>query len=136
MKNRVFTLAMSLGLATLSTFAVSQAPTISEQHRSGWEEGSRQEAQGLKDLQKSQKALTRANERVLEAQKKRDNSRVNSDRASAEFQRLVRSMPQFTDPSIAESWAREVNTAAADWAKFEGRNQESKTELDNALRGS
>jgi hypothetical protein len=41
-------------------------------------------------------------------------------------------MPQFTDPSIAERWAREVNTAAADWAKFEGRNQESKTELDKA----
>ena len=107
---------------------------VTGKYQSAWDKGSKLEAQGLKELEKAKQDLIRYSADVVSAQNKRDTSRARSDNASAEFRKLVNNSGYFTDAAEAARWARQVEKAAAEWAKYDDRRGDGRADLGEATK--
>lgn len=134
--------AASLAIATTALPAVAIAqdamavPTIvvTGKYQERWEKGSKLEAEGLGDLEEAKKNLVRYSADVVDGQNKRDGSGDQSDNASAEFRKLTSNMAQFSDGKEASRWARQVEKAASNWAKYDNRRGDGRNELNKAMK--
>ena len=77
---------------------------------------------------------TRISADVVDAQNKRDSSRNRSDNASAEFRKLTSNITYFSDAEEATRWARQVDKAASQWAKYDDHRGDGRKDLDKATK--
>ncbi|MGN3974196.1 hypothetical protein [Tsuneonella sp. SYSU-LHT278] len=103
-------------------------------YQKDWDKGSKLEAEGLVALEKAKKDLVRYSADVVDAQNKRDGSRARSEHAAAEFRKLTSNITYFSDAEEAARWARQVEKAASQWAKYAERRGDGRKELDAATR--
>lgn len=140
MKSILAAAGLVLAATTLPAVAVAQdsmaAPAIvvTGKYQKDWDKGSKVEADGIKELEKAKKALIGYSAEVVNAQNKRDSSRARAENASAEFRKLTASTTYFSDAAEAARWARQVDKAAAEWAKFDDRRGDGRAELDKAMK--
>lgn len=129
--------AIALAMAGLPVAAAAQnAPAnpqivVSGKFQKDWDKGSKLEAEGLKDLQQAQRDLVGYSADVVNAQDKRDTSNKRAENARDAFQNLT-ARPFFSDPEEARKWAKQVESAATDWAKFDARREDGAKELRKA----
>lgn len=130
----------ALAIAGLPTVGLAQesdptsAIVVTAKHQGLWDKGSKLEAQGLKDLESAKKKLIGYSADVVGAQNKRDSSRSRAENASAEFRKLTTSVTYFSDPQEAARWARQVDKAAAEWAKYDDRRGDGRQDLDKGVK--
>lgn len=140
MKSILAAAGLVLAATAMPVTAIAQdtmsAPTIvvTGKYQKDWDKGSKLEAQGIKELEKAKKALIGYSADVVNAQNKRDSSRARSENASAEFRKLTASPTYFSDAAEASRWARQVEKAAAEWAKYDDRRGDGRAELDKAMK--
>jgi hypothetical protein len=106
---------------------------VTAKYMKDWTKGSKMEAEGLKDLEKAKNNLVGYAADVVEAQNKRDSSQARGDNASAEFRRLTANPIYFADGEEAARWAKQVDKAASEWAKFAERGTDGRDDLDSAM---
>lgn len=140
MKSILTAAALALAASSIPVAAMAQealsAPSIvvSGKYQKTWDKGSKLEAEGLRDLEKAKKDLVRYSADVVDAQNKRDSSRNRSDNASAEFRKLTSNITYFSDAEEASRWARQVDKAASNWAKYDDRRGDGRKDLDKASK--
>lgn len=139
MNTGISTLGIVLGMLALTTPASAQqevTPTVivAPQYERDWNKGSKLEADGLRDLEKAKKDLVRYSADVVDAQNKRDSSRARAENAASEFRKLTASQSYFSDVEEAARWARQVEKAAAEWAKYDDRRGDGRDELESASK--
>lgn len=125
--------APSIASAQGTTASVAEPIVVTAKHKKSWEKGSKMEADALKDLEKAKNNLVKYSADVVEAQNKRDSSQARGDNASAEFRRLTASQTYFADAQEAARWAKQVDKAAAEWAKYAERRTDGRDDLDTAM---
>lgn len=104
---------------------------VTGKYKKDWDKGNKLEAEGLKELQEAKRELVKYSAAVVNAQDLRDTSRERAENARAAFESLV-ARPYFSSSKEALSWARQVERAAADWAKFDERSEEGAKDLKKA----
>ncbi|APG62029.1 hypothetical protein LPB140_03470 [Sphingorhabdus lutea] len=121
-----------------SAFAMQEASQadiiVTAQHQKMWDKGSKLESEGLTAMEKAKKKLISFSADVVNAQNKRDSARAQAENANAEFRNLTASIPYFSDPEEAARWARQVDKAAGEWAKYSDRRMDGREELDKSSK--
>lgn len=129
-------LVTSVPTAVMAQEPAAQNPIIvNAKEQRKWDKGSKLEADGLAKLQSARTDLIKASAKVVEAQNKRDSSLARSTNASVKFDSLTAQPPQFTDPKDAADWAKEVEKAASEWAKYADRQGDGSKDLEKAMKG-
>lgn len=137
MKNLIAYAAITLALVGAPVVVSAQDPNpaspivVTGKYQKDWDKGSKLEADGLKDLDGSKRDLVKYSAEVVNAQNKRDNSRSRADNARETFESLT-ARPYFSDPDDARKWAKQVESAASDWAKYNARQDDGAKELKKA----
>lgn len=130
---------LALAIAGMPAVALAQetdsasAIVVTAKHQGLWDKGSKLEAKGLKELEAAKKKLISYSADVVDAQNKRDSSRSRAENASDEFRKLTSSVTYFSDPQEAARWARQVDKAATEWAKFDDRRGDGRQDLDKGV---
>lgn len=106
---------------------------VMAKYQGDWDKGSKLEAEGLAALEVAQRDLVKYSAEVANAQDKRDSSQSRAENARQAFQSLT-ARPYFSDPNDARDWARQVQGAAADWAKYDARQGDGANELRKAQK--
>jgi hypothetical protein len=135
----IATAALVLATTAIPAIAAAQvstpAPTIvvTGKYQKSWNKGSSLEAEGIRDMEKAKKELVRYSADVVNAQNKRDSARARAENAADEFRNLTAAPIYFSDAEEAVQWARRVEKASSDWAKFDARRGDGRAELDKAM---
>ena len=116
-----------------SAASASMPIVVTAKHKKNWDKGSKMEADGLKELEKAKNNLVGYSADVVEAQNKRDSSRARGENAATEFRRLTTSQSYFSDPAEAARWAKQVEKAASEWAKYDDRRLDGREDLDKGM---
>ena len=131
--------ATALALAGTPAIVSAQQPAATPQivvtgkFQKDWNKGSQLEAEGLQELEKAKKNLVGVSADVVNAQNKRDSSHSRAENARQTFENLTNQMV-FSDPEEARKWAKRVESAASDWAKYHARREEGVKELRKAQK--
>lgn len=83
-------------------------------------------------MERARSRLISASASVVSAQNQRDSALARSENASAEFRSLTSNMPEFDNPREALRWARQVQSSADDWRRFESRHTDGLEEFGEA----
>lgn len=140
MKSAFFAAGLvAAGLALPASAAEQQAMpastiVVSAKYQKNWDKGSKLEADGLKELEQAKRDLVRSSADVVEAQNKRTSSDARAANSAEEFRRLTAAPINFVDASEAARWAREVDKAAAGWAKYDKRGDSGSKSFEKAVK--
>lgn len=129
-------IAMTLcGTPVVSAQDAAAIPKIvvTSEFQKDWSKGSKLETDGLSDLETAKSDLAKFGADVVNAQTKRDNAQSRSNDARQTFESLT-ARPYFSDPDAARSWAKQVEDAASDWAKYDARADDGASELRKATK--
>lgn len=139
MKLPSLAIAIALSATALSGAAVAQTVSpdaeivVSAKYQRDWDKGHKLEAEGLRDLERAQNDLIKYSADVVEAQNKRSSSASRGDNAEQKFRSLTAQTPVFTSGRDAERWAKKVETAAQDWAKYDNRRADGDGDFKKAV---
>lgn len=139
MKSALIVAGLSIAAATMPISANAQddgqVPSIvvTAENQDRWADGSRIEADGLRNLERAHTRLIDSSARVVNAQNMRDSALARSENALSEFRRLTTNMTEFVDPREAVRWARQVQSSADDWRRFESRHAEGLEDFEDAV---
>ena len=117
---------------TTAASAANAPIIVTGKFKKNWEKGSKLEAEGIKELEKAKNTLVGHSADVVEAQNKRDSARARAENASAEFRRLTSSQSYISDAEEAARWAKQVEKAASEWAKYDDRRLDGREDLDKS----
>lgn len=139
--NSIFA-SVSLALATTAMPFVAAAQdsaqeqpiVVTGKYQSDWNKGSSLQAQGLTELQESQKSLVKFSADVVNAQNARDAAQAQALNSRSEFQTLVSQAMSITDPDRARNYGKEINNFAKAWENYNDRVQASTSDLDKASK--
>ncbi len=132
-------LAGAIALSSLSIAQVAAAQdsrarseiVVTAKYQKDWDKGNKLEAEGLAEIESAKRDLVKHSAALVNAQNLRNTSLERAANARAQFENLTQRQ-YFTDPQDALSWARDVEKAAANWAKFEKRTDEGASDLKKA----
>ncbi|QUL38359.1 hypothetical protein [Erythrobacter sp. JK5] len=136
---KVFLIAGGLALSAL---AVPQAAfaqqdqaaagiVVTGKFQKDWDRGHKLEAEGLRDLQSAQRDLVEYSADVVNAQDLRETSRSRADNARQALESLT-ARPFFSSADEAHKWSKQVESAAADWAKYDERSDKGAKDFEKA----
>lgn len=128
-------LALSSVTMTQAAFAqdreVRSEILVTAKYQKDWDKGNKLEAEGLAAIEVARRDLVKHSAALVNAQNLRNTSLERAANARAQFDNLTQRQ-YFTDPQDALKWARDVEKAAANWAKFEKRTDSGSKDLKKA----
>lgn len=137
MKSLFLISSLTLSVIAAPAFAGSQDQqagpeiTVSAKYQKDWTKGNKVEAEGLQEIAKAKRELVKHSAEVVNAQNLRDNSQAQAQNAREAFDSLT-ARPYFTKPDEASKWAKRVERAASDWAKYDNRRADGAKDLEKA----
>lgn len=127
-------LAASVALSPVAMAQQSSPIVVTGKYQKQFDKGAKLEAQGMAELEKARKNLLGHSSDVSDAQSKRDAALQRAQTAEAEFRKLTGSVQSFTDAAEARKWARQVEASAEEWAKYDDRRADGRSDLDSSSK--